>query len=73
MCEHNRNVVETSGWTLALGGGGYLVWKRVPTAVQPMRSSGCCGARWLQKGGCPLLYCKIRELSKSWHPIFYII
>ena len=33
------------------GGGGYSVWKRVPTAVQPLMSCGCRELRWLQKGG----------------------
>ena len=37
------------------GGGGHLVWKRVPTAVQPLRRGGYLGAGWLKKGGCPLI------------------
>ena len=37
------------------GGGGYSVPKRVPTAVQPLWSGGCRDARWLKKGGCPLI------------------
>ena len=53
--------------------GGYSVWKRVPTADRPLRSGGCRAARWLKKGAVLLLYCKIRELSESLHPIFYII
>ena len=58
-----------------VGGGGYSVWKRVPTAVRPLRSSGCRNSRWLYKerGAVLLLYCKIRELSESLHAIFYII
>ena len=35
---------------------------------------GCRNARWLKKrgvGAVLLLYCKIRELSESLHPIFY--
>ena len=35
--------------------GGYWVLKRVPTAVRPLRSGGCRDARWLKKGGCPLI------------------
>ena len=37
------------------GGGGYSVWKRVPTAVRPPRSCGCSDPRWLKKGGCSLI------------------
>ena len=37
------------------GGGGSLFWKRVPTAVRPLRSVGCRDPRWLKKGGCPLI------------------
>ena len=40
------------GWEPG-GGGGYLVWKRVPTAVQPLESGGCRDPRQLKKGGCP--------------------
>ena len=43
-------------------GGGYLVLKRVPTVVGPLRSGGCHDPRWLKKlkmmakkGGCPLI------------------
>ena len=39
----------------ARGGGGYSVWKRVPTAVRPLRSGGCRDPRWLKRGGCPLI------------------
>ena len=31
------------------GGGEYLVWKRIPTAVQPLRSSGHRDTRLLKK------------------------
>ena len=37
------------------GEEGYSVWKKVPTAVRPLRSGGCRDERWLKKGGYPLI------------------
>ena len=52
--------------------GGYSVWKRVPTAVQPLRSGGCRDPRLLKRGAVLLLYCIIGELSEYLHLIFHI-
>ena len=47
------------GWGRSVGldpgGGGYSVWKRVPTAVRPLTSCGCREPRWLKKGGCRVI------------------
>ena len=44
-----------SQYYLGGGGGGYSVWKRVPTAVQLLESRGCREPQWLKKGGCPYI------------------
>ena len=38
------------------GGGGYSVWKRVPSAVRPLESGGCRDPRQLKKGGLSSYY-----------------
>ena len=37
------------------GGGGYSVWKRVPTAVRPSKSFGCRDLTWTKKEGSPVI------------------
>ena len=37
------------------GGGGYLVWKRVPTVVRPRKSCGCRKVQRLKMGGCQII------------------
>ena len=37
------------------GGGGYLVWKRVPTVVRPRKSCDCRKVQWLKMGGCQII------------------
>ena len=34
-----------------VGGGGYSVWKKVPTAVRHLRNCGCRKPTWLNKEG----------------------
>ena len=35
--------------------GGYLVWKKVPTAVRPLRSCGFSELTWTKNGGCQVI------------------
>ena len=65
----------TGAVAVARGGGGYSVWKRVPTAVCLLESSGYCDPWWLKKkgGGLSFLsYCRIWDLSESVLLIFHI-
>ena len=54
------------------GGGGHLVWKRVPTAVRPLESGGCHDPRRLKRGAVLLSYCRIGGLSETVQIIFPI-
>ena len=54
------------------GGGGYSVWKRVPTVDQVLRSCGCCEQTMLKKGGGPVIKDDYRELSNMFILGFYI-
>ena len=53
-------------------GGGYSVWKRVPTVDRVPRSCGCRGQTMQKKGGCPVIIDGYRELSNMFILGFYI-